>query len=167
MTPRAPKLGIPGARNPAPFSIRDAIKRADEAFNRPPLRDHIERPKPAGQCRNRFALPLPVCQPQNRTRHAQPWKLGKMKSECLALMRTQLSTRPTSPLPGRPQVLCVRFSSVEPDAFADWAKVPVDCLKKLGLIVDDKPSAIELKQWWEPSPPKAGFCVIEVWSGQP
>ena len=159
------KLTQPKA-DPRAFSAHIALTRADEQLSRPPLQPHIERAKPVGQCRHRFALPLPICQPQNRTRHAQPWALGKMKAECLALMRAQMVSRPTSPLPGRPMVLCVRFSSVEPDAFADWAKVPVDCLKKLGIIVDDKPKAIDLQQSWEPAPPKAGFCLVEIWSGK-
>jgi hypothetical protein len=150
----------------APFSVRDALSRSNEALARPPLVPHIERPQIYGQCLMRFALPLSVLQPQNRTRHAQPWKLGKMKAECLALMRSQLPTRLELPLPGRPQVLCVRFSSVEPDKYNDGFKIAVDCLVKLGLLVDDAPRFVDLHQWWEPAPPKLGFGVVEVWSGK-
>lgn len=150
---------------PAPFSVRDALQRSLAAFEKPPLLAHIERPKPVGQCLIRFAVPLRLCQTTNRTRHGHSWKLGQVKRECLSLMRAQLRTPQALPLGGRPQVLAVRFSSTEPDAYSDWAKVPVDCLKKLGLIVDDAPKFISLSQWWEPAAPKTGFCVLEIWSG--
>jgi hypothetical protein len=165
-SPRAPKLGTPGARKPVLFSAREALKRSLQQLAEPPLRDHIERPKPVGQCRYRFALPLELCPSTNMTRHGQAWKLAKMKKQCLGLMQAQLRPRPTSALTGRPQVLCIRFSSVEPDAYADWAKIPVDCLKKLGVIAEDNPRAINLSQYWEPAPPKSGFCIVEVWTGR-
>jgi hypothetical protein len=82
----------------------------------------------------------------------------------MALMKTQMVTTPQCPLSGRPQVLAVRFSSVESDPYCDFGKIPVDCLKKLGLIVDDRGSCIELRQWWEPAAPKRGFVLVEVWS---
>jgi hypothetical protein len=153
------------ATKPAPLSIRDAIKRADEAWSRPPLREHIERPTPVGQCVMRFALPLALVQPQNRT-HGKTWMLGKLKRECLAVMRAQLPARLALPLPGRPQVLCTRFSSVEPDKYNDSFKVAVDRLVDFGILQDDAPKFVDLHQWWEPAPPKCGFAVIEVWSGK-
>ena len=160
------KLGSPGAPKLATFSVRDALSRSMAALGQPPLREHIERPQIYGQCRFRFALPLSLLQPQNRTRQAQPWKMAKLKKECLSLMRAQLSTRLELPLPGRPQVLCVRFSSVEPDKYNDGFKIAVDRLVEMGLLVDDRPTAVDLHQWWEPAPPKCGFGVIEVWSGK-
>jgi hypothetical protein len=80
------------------------------------------------------------------------------------------------PLPGRPQVLCVRFSPAQSDPYADWAKSAVDVLcrprgsstaRRLGIIVDDRPSAADVVQWCEPKPrgAPAGFVVIDVWTG--
>lgn len=166
MTSRGSKLGSPGSRKPAPFSVREAITRADAAFELAPLAPHIERPKLVGQCLHRFAFPLSVCPSTNMTRHGQAWKLSKMKASCAALMSAQLKSRPALPLGGRPQVMAVRFSSVEPDAYADWAKIPVDCLKKLGIIAEDNPRAIKLSQHWEPAAPKVGFVLLECWSGE-
>jgi len=63
-------------------------------------------------------------------------------------------------------VLCVRFSSVEPDHESGWCKNPVDRLRGgkmgLGFLVDDAPRFLELRTWWEPSPPKKGFVFVEV-----
>lgn len=152
-------------RAATPFSIRDALTRSMAAFEKPPLVAHIERPKPLGQCLMRMALPLTLLQPQNRTRQAQPWKMAKLKKECLALMRTQLPALPALPLPGRPQVLCTRFSSVEPDKYNDGFKIAVDRLVDLGVLIDDAPKFIDLHQHWEPAPPRCGFGIVEVWSG--
>jgi hypothetical protein len=165
MTPLA-KSRPRAKRLPAPFSVRDALSRSLLAMDQPPLAAHIERPKPEGQCLMRFALPLSLLPTGNAMRHGQPWKLAKLKSQCLSLMRAQLPTRLELPLPGRPQVLCVRFSSVEPDKYNDGFKVAVDCLVKMGLLVDDAPRFVDLHQWWEPMAPKAGFGVVEVWSGE-
>ncbi len=152
----------------APFSVKDALQRSFEAFGRPPQAPHIERPKVVGQCLIRFALPLSVLPTGNAMRHGKPWALAKLKRQCAALMRAQLPKTITSltlPLGGRPQVLCCRFSSVEADKYNDGFKIAVDCLVKLGLIQDDAPKFIDLHQHWEPAPPKAGFGIVEVWSG--
>jgi hypothetical protein len=81
------------------------------------------------------------------------------------------------PLPGRPMVRAIRFSSVEPDATASWFKTPIDVMLPprkrgakfvagLGLLRDDRPSALELRSWWERVPKGRGFCVVELWSGE-
>lgn len=81
------------------------------------------------------------------------------------------------PLPGRPMVRAIRFSSVEPDATAAWFKTGVDVLLPprkrgsrmvagLGLLRDDRPSALELRSWWERVPRGEGFAVLEVWTGE-
>jgi len=157
------KLTRPKA-DPRSFSIREANTVATTILLQPPL-GHVARVEPVGQLIERFFLPLSLVQPQNRT-HGKTWMLGKMKAECLVLMRAQLSTRPTSPLPRRPQVLCVRFSTTEPDKYNDGFKVAVDRLKDLGLIVDDSPRYIDLHQWWEKAPRGKGCGLIEVWSGR-
>lgn len=153
---------------PKPRLTRALAALGDEQLRtliHPPARANIQRVEPVGKLVERFVLPLSYCQPQNRT-HGKTWMLAKLKRQCLGVMFPQLEVRRTSPLPGRPQVLCVRFSSVEPDKYNDSFKVAVDRLKELHLIVDDSPRYVDLHQWWEPAPPKLGSCLIEVWSGQ-
>jgi len=156
---------------PTPFNPGEALCRADEILSRPPARPHIVRPAPVGARVWRCALPLELLQPQNRTRHGARWELGKLKAEVWIRMLAQhgLPVRQL-PLPGRPQVLCTRFSAAEPDRYADWAKAAVDALclpsgrrkRGLGLLRDDRPKDVDLHQWWEPGPRGAGFGVIEV-----
>lgn len=141
---------------------------------RPPG-DTSERVAAKGECVARFVLPLELCKPQNRkrapTKGAQ-FAEAKTRQNVFAQMRAQCSP-PERPLPGRPQVLCVRFSSEEPDKYSDWAKVPVDCLcqangrghERLGVIVDDSPKRASIYQWWEKAKPGKGFVLIEVWTG--
>lgn len=122
----------------------------------------------------RCVLPLELCRPQNRTRHGQAWALAKLKQSLFLSMLPQLGRR-QEPLPGRPQVRCVRFSSVEPDRFADWAKHAVDVLcvptararNRLGWIRDDRPSDADIDQRWEPAPKGQGFVYIEIRGGTP
>jgi hypothetical protein len=151
--------------------MRELLERADATLVRAQQYDHIERVAGRGQLVQRFVLPLSCCLPQNRTRHGQAWKLAKLKQNTFRRMWIQNGGRVLeAPLPGRPMVRCVRFSSVEPDKFSDWAKIPVDRLccgkNRLRYLRDDRPSDAEIIQWWEPAPRGAGFCLIEVWSGE-
>lgn len=156
----------PKARRKAqPFVITAALAYADAQLELDPPA-WIERPLPKGERLYRFALPLSCCPTGNMMRHAPGWKLGKWKGQAMALMRAQLVTRAKCPLLGRPQVLAIRFSSVEADAYADWAKIPVDVLVKLGVVHDDSQRSIELHQWTERAPRGSGFVVVEVWSGK-
>lgn len=166
-------LKAPSVRLDAAW-IADALNRADAILAAPPARPHLERVSPKGSLVCRFALPLRLCQPQNRTRLAQKWALGKLKNELALVMRAQM--RPWKmPLPGRPFVRCVRFSNTEPDKYSDWAKQAVDrlCVSTkrrkdgLGLLRDDRPSDLDVHQQWEFAPRGEGFCVIEVWTGAP
>lgn len=147
------------------FRVDEAFALADDVLSRPPARTHIERPARRGSLVARFALPLSLCLTTNFTRHGQAWRLGKLKEQTLLLMLSQWG-RAREPLPGRPQVLCLRLSSAEPDKYSDWAKVAVDRLttkhRGLGFLRDDKPAAAEIHQWWEACPPKKGCVVIEV-----
>lgn len=155
-----------------PFDRAACVQFAADAFAFPPPREHIVRPDPVGRRVASFVLPLDVLRPQNRTRHAQPWAMAKVKKACFAIMLAQIGVVCGSgrkPLPGRPQVLCTRFSSVEPDAFSDGFKVAVDRLcpgpQGLGIIADDRPACIDLRQWWEPAPRRKGFGLIRVFTG--
>lgn len=167
------------------FDPGAALAIADAILREPPARPHIERPPLRGVVVARFALPLELLKPQNRTRHGQDWALDRLKRDVFACMVAQHRPRREA-LPGRPQVLCVRFSSVEPDAYADWAKHAVDVLcaplpmltregkvrkhattRRLNFIRDDKQASAEVRQWWEPLSRKMGkgFGVIEVRTG--
>lgn len=157
-----------------PFDWRDALVRAEAALSQPPAIARIVRPPTRGTRVARFVLPLSLCKPINQLSRAGTagagWALGKLKKDALTLMLTQAGGVPwRTPLTGRPQVVCVRFSSVEPDCESGWCKNPVDRLRVghngLGLIVDDKPKHIELLVRWEPAPPKNGCVYLEVWSG--
>jgi hypothetical protein len=81
-----------------------------------------------------------------------------------------------APLTGRPQVRCVRFSAVAPDHSSGWQKTALDCLLQprthagrrtaaLGVLADDRPSLLEVRDWWEAAPKGQGGALIEVWSG--
>lgn len=145
----------------------------EEKLSVPPALPHIVRPERRGLVVARFALPLDLCKPQNSKRREPAWKSAKHRKAVASAMFLQCRPR-SVPLPGRPQVLAIRFSSVEPDRFADWAKVPIDVLQiktakcktgRLGIIVDDSPRHCDVHQWWEPAKPKQGFVYIEVRTG--
>lgn len=164
MTPAARAvLSLANGKQRPLFVISEAFKHADRVLALPPARAHIERPQSRGVLVKRFALPLDLCKPQNRTRHGQAWALGKLKKDIAACLRLQAQQR-REPLPGRPQVLCLRLSSVEPDKYADWAKHAIDqlCPQGLNFLRDDRPQDAEIHQWWEPAPKGAGCVVIEV-----
>lgn len=151
----------------------DIFVRADEILARPPARPHLRRVPPIGSLVQRFAIPLDLCKPQNRTRHGQAWVLGKLKRDLWGVMVKQAARIRKTPLPGRPFVRCIRFSNTEPDKYSDWAKQAVDrlCLPTkrrkngLGLLRDDRPADAEIHQQWEYVPRGEGFVVIEVWTG--
>jgi hypothetical protein len=149
------------------------LERADAILAVPPEITRIERPTWCGDRVARFVLPLDLCKPQNRKRDTPSWAAKKHLDAVTQAMAIQV--RPWSRcLPGRPQVRCTRFSSSEPDSFADWAKVPVDVLcapiarnkNRLNIIRDDSPRFADIKQWWEPAKPGDGFVYIAVWTGK-
>lgn len=148
--------------------VARALNRADAILAAPPAQPHIKRIPPRGRRVQRFALPLGLCPPQNRTRHGRGWRLGKLKDDLSLVMLAQARGRRSAPLPGRPLVRCVRFSAVEPDAYSDWAKLPVDRLTVakggLGYLRDDRPRDCEVVQWWERAPAVEGFALLEVWA---
>ena len=155
---------------PHPFSVPASLRRARELLSQPPAEDWVSRPEPRGELVQAFALPLEMCPTTNATRHAPAWKLGKLKKALYQTMWAQAGGYRREPLPGRPQVLCVRFTSRIVDACSDWAKFPVDILcvrtlrarQRLGFLVDDSPRHIELHQWSEPAPAGQGFCYVQI-----
>ena len=162
-----------GPRARAPFSIQRSLELYERTMMFTPSCWHIVRTVPKGTLVARFALPLYLCRPMNaiatKAAQKQAWRLGNMKKNALALMRSQCPRLPAAPLPGRPQVIAVRLSDKEPDKFSNWQKNPVDRLRAdkhgLGIIRDDKPEAIAEFAWWEPCKRNEGCVILEVWSG--
>lgn len=160
------------------FSIPEALARADEILAGP-CAGHSRRVPGRGELVARFVLPLELAQPQNRTRHGQQWALASLKTKVFRMLWVQHPRVRATPLQGRPMLRLVRFSTVEPDAFADWGKMAVDCLcvprlpkqpggrqkVGLGLLQDDAPRFVEVVSWWEKAKQGQGLALIEVWDG--
>lgn len=153
------------------FDWRAAMSTARRVLEQPPKLPHVERPRRRGDLVQAFSLPLSVCPTTNRTRHTRPGQQEKLKRQILGLLQVQArSFRTREPLPGRPQVLCLRLSSTEPDAYSDWAKLAVDALcvpagrrkDGMGYLRDDRPKDADVKQWWEPAKRGQGLVYIEV-----
>lgn len=153
------------------FDWRAAMNDARERLSQPAPLDRIQRPARRGELVQSFALPLEFCLGTNRTRHSRPGQHADLKKSILALLQVQCRIyRARSPLPGIPLVLCTRFSSTEPDRYADWAKMPIDLLclptkrrpEGLGFLRDDRPKDAEVHQWWEPAPRGNGFVYLEI-----
>ncbi len=143
---------------------------AAEILKSPPAKAHIVRTAGRGRLVRRFALPLAVCPTTNSTRHAPKGQNARIKADITTLMLVQTQGRTRMhPLPGRPQLLCIRFSSVEPDAYSDGFKMAIDRLmvgpQRLGYLRDDRPSDCEIVQRWERAPAGKGFAILEIWSG--
>lgn len=177
---------------PGPRLDRDRLLGVTHrALSVPPRHPWITRPEPRGRLVARFVLPLELCPTSNEgVRHRAGWQLAKHRKDVLGALKSQVYalrdclpafglrvlTWPVgvfaAPLPGRPQVLAVRFSARAPDAGADWAKTPIDCLtvrhRGVGLIQDDSPYRCDQRQWWEPTPrgERGGWCVVSVWTGE-
>lgn len=163
------RLGAPRARLDASW-VATRLNRASATLAAAPARSHIVRPSPAGQLVGRFVLPLELCLPLNRFAELQGYARKRIKDAAALLMLNQRRfERAPAPLPGRPMVRAVRFSSVEVDRDSGWCKVPVDRLTGkhggLNLIEDDKPSRLQLEAWWEPAPPREGFVLVELFTG--
>ncbi len=165
------------------FAAAERGWKAGEAVNW--KRPCCEFPQLWGEEEACFVLPLSLCKPMNQLARSgmagSRWAMGAHKGKVRDAMRLQHSPR-REPLSGRPQIICVRFSIIEPDKFADWAKVPIDKLlptrqqvtKKgisiihgLNYIVDDAPRYADVHQLWWPVSKRADQCVvIKVLSGK-
>jgi hypothetical protein len=173
------------------FDPAVAHQRALATLAAPPAQPHIVRPEPAGELVGTWALPLELCPTLNALAEMPSWARQQVKKNALAIMLAESQGRlaPT-PLPGRPLVRALRLSSVEPDRDSGWPKVPVDrlCIGKrqrpknlradvwlalaarmppvgLGWLRDDRPSALDLRAWWEPAPSGHGLVYLELWTG--
>lgn len=165
-----------------PFDVAGCLRIARERFAVPPPYTRIDRPAFRGDVVARFVLPMALCKSTNMTRHAPAWQLGRDKDQLAQIMALQArawtpdrGARWRKALPGRPEVLVCRFSVREPDAYADFAKSAVDILtipspkrpKRLGLLLEDSPSCVTVRQWWERAPQGEGFVFLEVRTGDP
>ena len=163
----------------AAFSIREALRRADLILESP-CQGHLPRVAGRGSLVHRFVLPLALMPTTNNRFGQKAWALAAMKDRVFRMMHLQHPRIRPEPLQGRPLVRLVRFSTTEPDAFADWAKMAVDCLcvprqpkrpggrRKLGLgfLQDDAPRFVEIASWWERAKQGEGLVLIEVWTGE-
>lgn len=179
-------------RSDRPFRIAVARAVALDVLAKPPAISRLVRPAPVGDLICSWQLPLHLCPGINALAELSPRTRGSLKAEALQIMLEQsLFRRAKEPLPGRPQVLAVRLSSVEPDEHSGWSKIPVDrlcvgvrkrpkgtpeaiwkqiCTKAgpvgLGWLRDDRPADVDLKTWWEPAPPGEGCVYIELRTGE-
>lgn len=148
------------------FNVRACRAFAERALSQPPP-EHVERAEPRGLRVARFVLPLNLCPLLNEMAEMPGWKRGKIKSQLLLLMRSQLPPVRLPMLAGRPTVVGIRFSSVESDPDGAFVKFAIDRLTAkhggLGLIQDDKGSKLKQHTWWEPAPRSAGFVLLDLY----
>lgn len=159
---RAPRFAL--------FNAGEAMALAADVLSRPPAKPHIVRVQGRGRLVRRFALPLALCPTTNSTRHAPKGQNARIKADITTVFKVQTKGQVrNAPLPGRPQILCIRFSSKEPDAYSDGFKMAIDRLMvgkdRLGYLRDDRPSDCEIVQRWEKASPRKGFCILEIWTG--
>lgn len=152
---------------PAPMSIAQCLVYADQTLSGPPKKAHIERAEPRGVLLCRFVVrPLSLLPAVNVFKDMKPWMRTKVRDRARAVILPQIAPlRCGFCLAGRPMVRAIRFSSCEPDHDNAWTKVAIDRLKDLNIILDDRPSLLNLKAWWEYAPPRRGFALFEIYSG--
>lgn len=165
------------------YSRTASLAYAQEALSRPPAARYVTRPAPVGELVWQCVVPAELCPTVNVLHRGGHWQRAKQAKQVHQLMLAQHGLRlRREPLPGRPVVHCIRFSSARPDAQTGWSKLPVDCLLTprttvlrngktrqrlgLGFVEDDSPEHIELHCWWEPGKPRAGFVLVQVYGGE-
>ena len=114
----------------------------------------------------RFVLPL-SCAPTLNVYARMHWQTRRVvKRGCFTRMLCQAQRRKAA-LPGKPRVVMVRASKMQPDQDAGWSKVPLDCLKLdkqgLGFIRDDSPDHVDVECAWVRAVDD-GWVSVEVWS---
>jgi len=163
---------------------RAALALADALLSAPPAKSFIVRPPaPSGPLLWRCVLPLTYCKPTNKSQRASRWKRAADLERVYDKMSEQHGFHPRETVvPGHPIVHCIRFASAPVDIRSDWAKDPVDCLvrsftqtlkdgttrgrKGLGFLIDDRQACADIHAWWEPAPPRKGFCLIQVFASE-
>jgi hypothetical protein len=188
---KAPKKPRPA---PKPFDAQASLEMALAILAAPPKRDTITRRDPAGDIVARWVLPL-ECAPTGNALMKKAayggWCLSAAKSRVRKLMLEQSGgKRAAAPLPGRPHVRVVIFSSGAEDYDQGRTKFIVDRLQPgkkqkpkkmakhvwdairakappvdLNWITNDTREAIDLASWQEPAPPKKGCVLVELYTG--
>lgn len=149
---------------------------------------------PLDLCKTTNALISLASGGRKKARMSSAARLESFKTEVHRKMRLQYPENwrlmngdqfVTLPLQGRAFIRAIRCSSSKPDQLADagmktaidMLRVPrkgefdertgkiVGQLRGLGLIVDDGPDYVEIKNCWKQVPPKKGFGILELWSG--
>lgn len=145
------------------------------------LRELMQFEESFGSCKPglvaKFVLPLELCPTTNATIGSHWSTVTKLRKRCHVRMLAAYFRRFNGPPPARlanpiPRrlVVCTRHSSTQPDAHANWSKIPVDVLsrrtaehpKRLSLIWDDSPKHAQIEERWEKAPRGEGYCTIEV-----
>jgi hypothetical protein len=123
-------------------------------------------------------VPAEWCPPGNK-RDSLNWQdVHRMKERLRKVMKDQLVTKYSSPLPGRPIVHLIRFTPRRVDPRSNWDKFPVDMLTPyrevpvkdkrprrfgcLGIIADDSGDHIDLRAEWRKS--KLGVVYVRVFA---
>lgn len=163
------------------FSVARCFALAKEVLAQPCV-GVLPRIEPRGAFVSRFFLPLELCSPENRNSHGRAWSHAARKDKLWLVMRAQCPLVRSSPLPGRPFIRRIRFSSSEPDEPENGFKTPIDFLcvprlpkkpdgrlkRGLGFLVDDAPKFVERAAgFWERVPPGKGFGLLEIYTGAP
>jgi len=161
------------------FNAAETMALAADVLSRPPV-GTLPRIEPRGVLVHRFSMPLELCSPENRHSHGRAWSHAARKDELFQLMFSQHPRIRSAPLPGRPFIRQIRFSSREADLPSDGFKTPIDflcvpkpakkpggrCKRGFGFLVDDAPRFVErAPAWWERVPPKCGFALLEIYTG--
>jgi hypothetical protein len=156
-----------------PFSIADCLRHADETLANPQRWPYVRRIEPVGELVARFVVPLAYCLTSNQRMRGgikQRYLEADLKRRCYEFMRMQNGGRNAErPLDGRPQLICIRFSSRLIDATSDWTKLPADRLligkHGLGFLVDDSPRYLDIGVSQEFASPGRGFGLMSLFRG--
>lgn len=95
--------------------------------------------------------------------HAERHKWRKKVSESYCELISPYNTGPIGPFK-KAILRLTRYSSKEPDVdnlYSSW-KFVIDALKYNGIILDDKPSVIDLRCYWKKTKPKEGKIEIHI-----
>jgi len=167
-----------------PLTVGALIQLAHRRLSFPPSSEFTRRPQIRGKIVVAFVLSLELARTTNAMRHKGALSMQAHRKKLLDEMRKQMLTWGSRhwgalgdmefPLPGRPQVNAVRFSSVPTDPSANFAKEAIDCLQPsrmlrhkyvggLNIIRNDRLEDIEENQWHEMAPRSGpGFVYLEV-----
>ncbi len=175
------------------FDHAAALAMTQAILAAPPAKAHIVRRDAVGALLLQMIFPLedaPTGNMQLKMSRNAPWQYDKLKRRVLARMLRQAGGRRREPLPGRPHIRAVVFSSGREDYDRGRTKVILDRLQcgrrvrpdeipleqwrkleptlpplELGWLQDDTVDAIDLATWQEVAPRGKGCVLVEVYTG--